>query len=128
MKRYLLKKEFDAEPMLRDVAEERLGKAIQDKHRTQDGFLILDAETLVLSWLHENDFRGIPFDSYIEKINLFSRDLEVWQRTFRNYTKNNAGLTTEQRQLVYTINRHLNALSKMFKKTLSLNIVQRNKE
>lgn len=123
MKRYLIRKEIDVQEASQDVAEQKLGHPVINKKKSKDGYLVCDSDTLKWDWLHKQDFRATPFDSDIEKIIEYEKELSGWQRTFLMYTKNNPNISLDEKQITYNINRHLRHLSQSIKKLISINTI-----
>lgn len=67
MKKYLVQKTLEAEPMLQYEAEARLGREINNQTKDSAGFLVCDMETLKWDWIAESMFNGKPCDTIPEK-------------------------------------------------------------
>lgn len=124
MKKYLIQKEIEAEPMLQYEAEARMGREVNNDSKEDMGFLTCDMQTLQFDWVHESKFEGKPFDStYEQMLHLYSR-LTWWQTFFRQYTKSNTKMSHDERLQTYLINRHIKAMITSLNKILNINTLK----
>ena len=128
MKKYLVKKTLEADPMLQYEAEARLGREIDNTTSDAMGFLVCDLETLKWDWVPESQFKGKPCDSPLENMFLFQNAIDKWKAFFHQYPKNKKGIPQCERLQVYQINKHLKAINAAACKILNLNIINNTKE
>lgn len=126
MKRYLLKKEYNVEEMSQREAEKKLNRPLQNKYKSDKGYLMIDADNLSFDWIPEADLKIIPYDTCLEKTLQFSKDILEWQRTFHAWTKEKPTMSVEERSAVYSANRHIKVLSAVMQKILTLNVLETN--
>lgn len=124
MKRYILQKTIEAEPMVKAEAEAKMCKEISSGTSEENGFLTCDMEKLQFGWLAESQFNGKPFDTPHEQMYFLHSKLEEWQTFFRNYTKENK-VSQDERLQVYLINRHLKSLVSSLDKILNIGQLKR---
>lgn len=123
MKKYLVQKTFEVEPMLQYEAEARLGHEINNPSKEYMGVLTCDTETLKWDWVPETHFRGKPCETPLDNAFLFRDFITQWQTFFRKYPKIKEHLSQNERLQVYQINRHLKAIDTAIQKILNLNII-----
>lgn len=123
MKKYLVQKTLEAEPMLQYEAEARLGREINNQTKDSAGFLVCDMETLKWDWIAESMFNGKPCDTISENTYIFQNELNKWRTFFYKYTKEKEHITQAERLQVYQINKHLKALSVAINKIMNINIL-----
>lgn len=126
MKKYLVQKTLEAEPMLQYEAEARLGREIDNRTKDSAGFLVCDMQTLKWDWIADSMFNGKPCETMTENTFIFQNELSKWKTFFGKYTKEKEGITQTERLHVYQINRHLKALSAITNKILNINILNGN--
>lgn len=124
MKKYLIQKTIEAEPMLRAAAEARLGYEIDGSIHDNVGYLSCDMEKLKWDWIPESKFDGKPFNTPLEQLMAFGSQLEYWQNYFLTYNKNKTNLTPQERQQIYKINRHMEFFADAVKKVININQIQ----
>lgn len=124
MKKYLIQKEIEAEPMLQFEAEARMGREIDNDSNEDVGFLTCDMLTLQFDWVQGSKFEGKPFDSAHEKMLHLYNKLTWWQTFFRQYTKVNNKLSQDERAQAYLINRHIKAMIASLCKILNINTLK----
>lgn len=123
MKKYLVQKTLEAEPMLQYEAEARLGREINNQTKDSAGFLVCDMKTLKWDWIAESMFNGKPCDTISENTYIFQNELNKWRTFFYKYTKEKEHITQAERLQVYQINKHLKALSVAINKIMNINIL-----
>lgn len=128
MKKYLIQKEIEAEPMLQFEAEARLGREIDNKSQEDMGFLTCNMQTLQFDWIRESLFEGKAFDTPNERMFYLYNKLSEWQTFFRQYTKTNTKISQDERLQVYLINRHIKAMLVSLCKILNINTLKEVKE
>lgn len=128
MKKYLIQKEIEAEPMLQFEAEARLGREIDNKSQENMGFLTCNMQTLQFDWVRESLFEGRAFDTPNERMFYLYSKLSEWQIFFRQYTKVNSKMSQDERLQVYLINRHIKALLASLCKILNINTLKETAE
>lgn len=128
MKKYLIQKEIEAEPMLQFEAEARLGREIDNKSQEDMGFLTCNMQTLQFDWVRESLFEGKAFDTPNERMFYLYNKLSEWQTFFRQYTKVNTKISQDERLQVYLINRHIKAMLVSLCKILNINTLKEVKE
>lgn len=128
MKKYLIQKEIEAEPMLQFEAEARLGREIDNKSKEDMGFLTCNMQTLQFDWVKESLFEGRAFDSPTERMFYLYEKLTEWQTFFRQYTKINPKMSQDERLQVYLVNRHIKALITSLCKILNINTLKTTEE
>lgn len=121
MKKYLIEKTFEAEPMVKYEAEARLGKEVGDDTKEDKGFLTCDMKTLQFNWIPESKFEGKVIDSLNDEMLYIYDKLSKWQTFFRNYTKEKVKMSQDERLQIYLINRHLKAVNTSLNKILNIN-------
>lgn len=122
MKKYLMLKTVEAEPMLQSEAEAKLGREVgHDKNAL--GYLICDTKTLQWDWLSEFRFDGLLFETDIDKLQVLLRKTDEWRLFIIKFLKNNQRLTPDQRRTLYQANRHLKGVNDALSKFLSSNII-----
>lgn len=124
MKKYLIETTLEAEPMYQYEAEAKMGREISNPYKEDLGYLICDMETLKFDWIKESDFKGKRFDTLEEKMLVLYNRLTQWETFFKDYTKKQKKITSDERQQVYRINRHIKALSLALTKILNINILK----
>lgn len=128
MRKYLVQKTLEAEPMLQYEAEARLGREIDNTTSDPMGFLVCDLETLQWDWIPESKFQGKPCDTPLENVFLFQNAIDKWKTFFHQYPKNKKDMSQYERLQVYQINKHLKALDAATCKILNQNIINNTKE
>lgn len=128
MKKYLIHKTIEAEPMLQFEAEARMGREIDNNSKEDMGFLTCDMQTLQFDWVQESKFEGRAFDSPNERMFYLYDKLTEWQTFFRQYTKVNANMSQDERLQVYLINRHIKAMITSLCKILNINTLKETTE
>lgn len=128
MKKYLIQKEIEAEPMLQFEAEARMGREIDNGSNEDMGYLTCDMQTLQFNWVQESKFEGKPFDSSYEQMLYLYNKLAWWQTFFRQYTKSNTKVSHDERLQTYLINRHIKAMITSLGKILNINTLKRASE
>lgn len=127
MKKYLIQKEIEAEPMLQFEAEARMGREIDNNSKEDMGFLVCDMQTLQFNWVQESKFEGKPFDSTHEQMLHLYNKLTWWQTFFRQYTKRTK-MSQDERLQTYLINRHIKAMITSLGKILNINTLKKVSE
>lgn len=128
MKKYLIQKTIEAEPMFQYEAEARLGREIDNNTKEDAGFLTCNMDNLQFDWVPESKFEGRAFDAPDERMFYLYDKLAEWQTFFRNYTKSKARISQDERLQIYLINRHLKAVSTALGKVLNINTLSKVKE
>lgn len=123
MKKYLVQKMLEVEPMLQYEAEARLGREVTNTTHDAMGFLTCDLNTLQWDWIPESQFQGKPCDTLLENTFIFQDMIDKWQTFFHQYPKNNKNISQSERLQIYQINKHLKAIDATICKILNLNII-----
>lgn len=123
MKKYLIQQTIEAEPMCRTDAEAKMGHEASCHSREDDGFLTCDMQTLKFDWVNESNFKGVVFDTPIERMFYLHDKLPEWRALFNGFTKNNPKLSNNERLQAYLINRHLKAIDVALQKILNVNVL-----
>lgn len=127
MKKYLIHKTVEAEPMLQFEAEARLGREIDNTTKEDAGFLTCNMDNLQFDWVPESEFGGRAFDSLDEQMFYLHEKLSEWHTFFTSYTKNKPSATKDEKLQVYLINRHIKAMSTALGKILNINSLKKTK-
>lgn len=125
MKKYLIQKTLEAEPMLKTEAEARLGHEIEVPKNDNVGYLYCDMSTLKWVWIPESRFDGKPFNSILEQLMVFDSQLKYWQNFFLTYSKEKGNVAIPERQQIYRINRHLKLFVDAIQKVININQLQK---
>lgn len=123
MKKFLVQKTMEAQPMLRAEAEARLGHEVEQTTKDDMGFLVCDMEKLEWSWVPQKKFRGVPYDSTLDKLMLCLDQIKQWQEYFKTYTKEKENLTTSERTKIYQVKRHMKSLAEGVKAITNINLI-----
>lgn len=125
MKKYLIQKTIEAEPMLKTAAEARLGHEI-DTSKDNLGYLTCDMETLQWSWIPESQFEGKPCETPLEKLEILRKQIASWKNFFATYNKNKSNITPQERNWVYQTNRHVDFFLDTINKIININQIQQS--
>lgn len=128
MKKYLIERTLEAEPMYQYEAEAKMGREIDNPYKEDLGYLVCDMETLKFDWIKESQFKGRAFDTLEEKMYVLYDRLKHWETFFKEYTKKQKSITSDERQQVYRMNRHIKALNLALTKILNINTLKRTSE
>ena len=124
MKKFLVQKTIEAEPMLKHEAETKLGKEIGGNKKDSLGFLTCDMNSLQWEWTPQNKFDGVPFDTQMEQLAAFMNQLKYWETFFKKYNKAKINLTKSEQLRVYKANRHIKSLLTTVKEIININLIQ----
>lgn len=123
MKKYLVSKLVEAEPMLKSEAEAKLGYEINNPTDSDEGYLMCDSNTLKWHWIPRSLFDVQKCDTPIERIMLLHEKMDICQKFFKGYNKVKRDCSPEERQQVYLINRHIKPLQAAITKILNFNFI-----
>lgn len=124
MKKYLIQKTIEAEPMLKAAAEARLGREIDSERKDNMGYLTCDMETLQWTWVPESKFEGKPCDTPLEKLEALQGQMASWKNFFATYNKNKPNMTLQERNWIYQANRHVDFFMETISKIININQIQ----
>ena len=119
MKRYLISEVVTVQPMSYNEAHsqnDKIGTLVKEETCDAPGFAICHTQPLQLEWVPEYAFHGIPFDNDLDILKYYSSVLEQLTEHMKKYSKS---ATDEQRNVIYTINRHLKSINWNFKRLLN---------
>ena len=122
MKKYIIQKTIEAEPMLRYEAEARLGREIDSNQ--DDGFLVCDMAKLKFDWVSEANFHARPFDSETERMFFLHGKIDEWQKFLSKYAKENHQISQAERTQICLIGRHMRAIRTSLTKILNINALK----
>ena len=120
MKRYLLTAVVAIQPMSYSDAQsqyEKIKTLAEGKVLDTPGFVVYHTRPLQLEWVPEYTFYGAPFDKDLDILKHYNLVLEEISEYIKKYSKS---ATSEQRNVIYNINRHLKAINLNFKRLLTL--------
>lgn len=123
MKKYVIQKTIEAEPMFKYEAEARLGRELGGKVKDAMGFLVCDMNGLKWDWVPEEKFGGVPCDTPQEQLMLFLKQLRQWISFFEKYTKIKISVDKQERLWVYNVIKHLKLLNTTLMKLLNKNYI-----
>lgn len=121
MKKYIIQKTIEAEPMFKYEAEARLGHELSGKVKDAMGYLVCDMNGLKWDWVSEEKFSGVPCNTPQEQLMLFLKQLRQWISFFEKYTKIKINVDRQERLWVYNAIKHLKLLNTTLMKLLNKN-------
>lgn len=119
-----MQKIVEAEPMLKMEAEARLGREIKGNKNDSLGYLVCGITDLKWDWVSQRKFHGTVFDSSNDKMIVLLRQLEEWQKFFKDYSKKKERTSNAERQRIYQTNRHIKSLIDLVKAIININLIQ----
>lgn len=124
MKKYLIQKIVEAEPMLKMEAEARLGREVNGNKKDSLGYLVCGMTDLKWDWVSQRKFHGIAFNTPNDKMIVWLKQLEEWQKFFKDYSKKKERTSNMERIRIYQTNRHIKSLIESVKAIININLIQ----
>lgn len=123
MKKYVIQKTIEAEPMFKHEAESKLNKKLECGTDDSVGYLVCDMEKLKWNWIQEEKFEGVPFDTPPEQLLLFLKEIRQWTTFFKKYNREKPNTDRQEQLWVYNVNKHLRLLNDVLMKILNKNYI-----
>ncbi len=118
MKRYLITEVVTAKPMTymeACVQHDTIGTLTNITMPSEPGFVLCHTRPFKFEWVSKSAFIGVPFDNNEEMLKHYFNALEEISDFVKKYSKS---ATEEQRNIIYSINRHMKAIKSNFKKLI----------